>query len=104
MSESGACSLIYVYIHPVANNAMLQLGLLHDFHNIVLITKHKLYTASGSVLLPNVKNSRRAPSLATATESSSNHAQEFRMTSVLLLALFKYHSNKNSIFFEEILT
>jgi len=92
-----------MYIHSVANNAMLQLCLLHDFHNIVLITKHKLYTASGSVLLPNVKNSRCAPSLATATESSSNHAQEFRMARILLLALYKYHSNKNCVFFEEIL-
>jgi len=83
---------------------MLQLCLLHDFHYIVLITIPKLYTASGSVLLPNVKNSRCAPSMATATEPISNHAQGFHMASVLLLALYKHHSNKNSIFFEEMLT
>jgi len=87
MSESGECSLTYMYIQSVANNAMLQLCLLHDVHNIVLIIKHKLHTASGSVLLLNVKNSTCAPSLASATESSSNHAQEFRMSSILLLAL-----------------
>jgi len=66
---------------------MLQLCLLHDFYNIVLIIKHKLYTILGSVLLLNVKNSRCAPSLVSATESSSNHAQEFRMASILLLAM-----------------
>jgi hypothetical protein len=119
MRESGECSLIYMYIqggsnmtgtdlcvnkphksrsylnhpvHSVANNAMLQLCLLHDFHKIVLIIKHKSYPASGSVLLPNVKHSRCAPSLATATESSSNHVQECRMASLLLLAWYKYHS------------
>jgi len=43
MSESEECSLIYMFIHSVANNVMSPLCLSHDFRNIVLIIKQIIH-------------------------------------------------------------
>lgn len=46
-----------MYINAVANSAMLQLYLRHTI-------KHELYTASGSALRPQIKNSERVSELS----------------------------------------
>ena len=60
----GTCSYICMYIYVVADSVMLQ-SYLHDFYNIFLKIKHKLYKALGSA--PAKETSAYAPVLVVSS-------------------------------------